>query len=110
MRKRWIYPADGEPFEVTQDYVRPPDGHFIIGDLPAYESPVDGRVVEGRAQRREDLRRTGSRPWEGREQELKEAQRRQQYQEHALDRKAEESAWRSWYNMSPDKRRVLRGV
>jgi hypothetical protein len=28
-----------------------------MGDLPAYTSPIDGRLVDGRAQRREDLKR-----------------------------------------------------
>jgi hypothetical protein len=110
MRQRWIYPADGEPFEVTADYVHVPEGHFVMGDLPAYESPVDGRVIEGRAQRREDLRRTGCRPWEGREQETKEAQRRKAYQEQHLEKRAEEHAWRSYYQLSPEKRRILRGA
>ncbi len=30
---------------------------FVRGDLPGYTSPVDGRWIEGRSQRREDLRR-----------------------------------------------------
>jgi hypothetical protein len=30
---------------------------FIVSDIPDYVSPVDGRLISGRAQRREDLKR-----------------------------------------------------
>jgi hypothetical protein len=45
----------GEPMEkpypgqITMPYVR--------GDIPAYRSPVTGELIEGRAARREDLKR-----------------------------------------------------
>lgn len=31
--------------------------HHVMGDTPDYTSPIDGRLVSGRKQRREDLRR-----------------------------------------------------
>lgn len=34
---------------------------YVRGDLPAYKSPVTGKVVDGRAARREDLARSGCR-------------------------------------------------
>lgn len=34
---------------------------YVRGDLPSYVSPVSGKVIEGRAARREDLARTGCR-------------------------------------------------
>ena len=30
---------------------------FVFGDTPEYTSPIDGRLIDGRKQRREDLRR-----------------------------------------------------
>jgi len=45
----------------------------VHADLPGYESPVTGKWIEGRSARREDLLRSGCRPWEGFEQERKEA-------------------------------------
>lgn len=108
-RRRWIYPPGGEPFEVTPDYVPEPTGPFIQGDLTAYESPIDGREVAGRAQRREDLKRSGSRPWEGFEAEKREAARQRQYTEQHLAQRLEETAWRSYFELPPDKRRILRG-
>lgn len=82
----------------------------VIGDLPAYQSPIDGRTVEGRKQRREDLARSGSRPWEGRLVEEKEAQRQKQYLEKKSDEKLTAAAWSSYYELPPSKRRVLRGA
>lgn len=34
---------------------------YVRSDLPAYQSPVTGKVIEGRAARREDLARAGCR-------------------------------------------------
>ena len=34
---------------------------YIRGDLPAYTSPITGKIIEGRAARREDLARSGCR-------------------------------------------------
>ena len=36
----------------------------IISDITDYHSPVDGRLVSGRAQRREDLKRNNAVEWE----------------------------------------------
>lgn len=37
---------------------------FIVSDIPDYHSPVDGRLVSGRVQRREDLKRNNAVEWE----------------------------------------------
>jgi hypothetical protein len=112
IRKRWIYPAEGgEPYEVSRETLvtREPKGPMVFGDLPDYESPIDGHIVSGRVQRREDLKRNGCRPWEGKEQEQKEAQRRLQYHEQAVDSRLEESINRNLHQLRPDVRRVLLG-
>jgi hypothetical protein len=107
-RRRWIYPADGSaPFEVTRDYIPEPRGPLVIGDLPSYQSPIDGRWIDGRVARREDLARSGSRPWEGMEQERKEAARRQDYEHQRMDRKLDETVSRSWAQISERSRRAL---
>lgn len=106
-RRRWIYPKGGEPFEVTADYVPEPAAPLVIGDLPSYQSPVTGKWVDGRAQRREDLKRTGSRPWEGKAQEMKEAARQRQYTEQHMERSLHETAMRTFYELPPSKRRIL---
>jgi hypothetical protein len=106
-RKHWRAPG-GEPFEVSPDFVPEPDAPLIFGDLPDYQSPVTGLWVSGRAGRREDLRRTGSRPWEGLQAERKEAARREQYQEAKLDQAIDHAVKREYYNLPPQKREILR--
>lgn len=110
MTRRRFVQIDGELIEVGGDYVADPVGPFVMGDLPDYESPIDGRIVSGRVQRREDLRRNGCRPWEGMANEKQEASRKLAYQNERLDKMAEATAWRSWYSLSPEKRRLLRNA
>jgi hypothetical protein len=94
---------------VEKRYAPKPKTAYVIPDLPDYQSPVDDRIVHGRSGRREDLKRTQSRPWEGREQEEKEASRARQYDEQKLDRRIDESAQHAYAQLHPDKRRLLRG-
>ena len=79
----------------------------VIGDLPDYESPIDGRIVHGRKGRREDFKRTGTRPWEGMEEERKEASRRKFYEEARQDAGIEAAARRAYAQLSPQQRRIL---
>jgi len=48
--------ATGEPMNT-----KPPEGGFpcprIIQDIPAYQSPIDGRYISGRKAKRDDLAR-----------------------------------------------------
>lgn len=76
-------------------------------DLPGYVSPVTGEWVDGRKARREDLKRTGSRPWEGMEAEKAEARRQRAYEERKFDRRLEEVARRTYHQLPPSKRRLL---
>jgi len=105
VRRTYIL-VDGELVEKSRAR---PSGHYVIPDLPDYESPVDGSVVHGRRGRRYDLARTGCRPYEGREQEEREAGRHRQYDDQKFDRKLDESVGRAYAQMHPDKRRLLRG-
>lgn len=106
MRRRWIQ-RNGELIEVTGEQRATPRGPFIWDDLPAYQSPVDGHEVRGRRARRDDLKRNRCRPWEGRQQEEKEAARQRGYQEQRFDRGLEEAARRAYHQLSLEKRRLL---
>lgn len=50
---------DGEWILVDVNECQEPDivTHYVMGDTPDYTSPIDGRLISGRKQRREDLRR-----------------------------------------------------
>lgn len=82
---------------------------MVIPDTPGYVSPASGLWVEGRRARREDMKRTNSRPFEGVEQEKKEAARRLRYAEERSDRKLDDSVRRAYHQLSPAQRAVLEG-
>lgn len=82
---------------------------FVQDDIPAYVSPTTGRVIGSRTARRDDFKRSRSRPWEGLEQERKEAARQRAYQEAKSDAKLTDAAQRAWHELSPSKRAVLDG-
>jgi hypothetical protein len=108
MRRRYIY-KDGVAIEITDGNAHAePMGLMIIKDLPGYQSPVTGLWVEGRRARREDLKRSGSRPWEGLESEKKEAARRESYIEQRNDADLTKSASEAYYQLPPSKRDILR--
>lgn len=79
----------------------------VAPDLPGYESPVTGKWVEGRAGRREDLRRTGCRPYEGIKEERAEHARQQKYVEQKHDAARYETVARAFYALPEAKRREL---
>lgn len=108
MRQRFIQDrVTGELLPASEYHATRNRAPYVMGDLPDYESPVDGRVVHGRAGRREDLRRHGCRPWEGMEAERAEATRQRAYDaqraEHSLDRAARVA----FAQLSPAQRRML---
>lgn len=107
MRRRYVY--DPVRKELVERVARKSDAlHFIQPDLPGYESPTTGLWVEGRKARREDLLRSGCRPYEGREQEQKEANKVQAARERGLDQLAEKMAHRAWAEAPERVRKVFR--
>jgi len=106
MRQRFIQDRETGELIPANQYSRAKT-HYVIGDLPDYESPIDGRIVHGRKGRREDFKRTGTRPWEGMEEERKEASRRKFYEEARQDAGIEAAARRAYAQLSPQQRRIL---
>lgn len=109
MRRRYVQ-IDGQLIEVSPDYNPPKSvAPLVFGDLPSYRSPVNGQWIDGRVARREDLKRTGSRPWEGLEQERKESARQERYAEQKLDASLTKTASETFYQLPPSKREILTG-
>lgn len=104
-RKTFVW-IDGQMYEKGQE----PQSElpYIMGDIPGYISPTTGLWVEGRRARAEDLKRSGCRPWEGMKAERQEAERQKQYQVAAQEKALDRAVWTTWYQMNPDKRRLLR--
>lgn len=107
MKRRYVWDkATKQLVEVSAG--KPRALHFIQDDLPGYDSPIDGKWIEGRKQRREDLKRSNCRPWEGKEAELKEAARKRAAYEVKLDHLAEKMAHRAWAEAPERIRKVFR--
>ena len=79
----------------------------VVADLPGYQSPTTGRWIEGRAARRDDLKRSGARPWEGFAAERQEAQKRLAEAESRADRKLDAAVRSAYHQLPPAKRRAL---
>lgn len=108
LRMRWSDEL-GKLIEVPVDSRQASVAPNVWDDLPGYDSPVTGEWIEGRRARREDLKRHRCRPYEGREQETKEAARRQAEQERKTDQLAEKMAHRAWAEAPERVRRHFRG-
>lgn len=67
-----------------------------IAPWEGYQSPTSGKYITSKAERREDLAKSKCRPWEGIEQEKKEAARKKQYQREALDKQADKAVEKAW--------------
>lgn len=76
-------------------------------DLPGYQSPIDGRWIEGRRARTEDLKRSNCRPWEGMESERKEAIKRAQAADADFGKKIEAGVAEVYNGMSAESQRAL---
>ena len=79
----------------------------VVADLPGYQSPTTGKWIEGRAARREDLKRSNARPYEGFAVEQREAQRRKAEREAKDDAKLEQKVREAFHQLPPAKRRAL---
>lgn len=70
----------------------------------AYESPATGKLITSYAQRREDMKASGCRDYEGRESEERNAARQKQYQEEDEEKKLDSTVRQAWANLSPEKK------
>lgn len=81
---------------------------MIQGDLPSYTSPINGKWIDGRKARKEDLKRAGCRPWEGLSEEKKEAAKQNKYAAERLDASLTKAATEAFHQLPPSKRDILR--
>lgn len=82
----------------------------VHADLPGYQSPIDGRWIEGRKARTEDLKRNNCRPWEGMETERKEAIKRAEAADAEFGRKIESGIAEVYNGMSAESQRALQQI
>ena len=61
-------------------------GAYSTKVMEPFESPASGKPITSEREKREDMKRTGCRPWEGQEQERKEVERKKKYNDEKLDK------------------------
>lgn len=81
-----------------------PMARMDIQPWDAYESPATGKLITSYAQRREDMKASGCRDYEGRESEERQAKRVKQYEEEAEEKKLDATVRQAWANLSPEKK------
>ena len=54
---RWVNRSTGEEMLSAEEMARPISMPMILSDIPEYTSPIDGKVISSRSQRRDDLAR-----------------------------------------------------
>ena len=75
--------------------------------MPSYQSPISGKWIDTPSQRRDDLARNNCRPWEGLEQEQKEAAKRGAEEETKYDQKLESAISQTLQEMPREKKEIL---
>jgi hypothetical protein len=73
-------------------------------DIPAYESPATGKWITSRSERREDLKRSGCREWEGADVERKESAKIKAANEAKQDAALEHTVRKAWQDLPPSKK------
>lgn len=76
-----------------------------VDNWDAYESPVSGEVISNRQQRDRDMKASGCRQYEGKNIELQEAQRHQEYKKREMLGGIRNTMEKTWYEIEHGYRR-----
>lgn len=77
--------------------------------MPSYQSPITNKWIDTPSQRRDDLKRNGSRPWEGMAIEKQEAARAKEYEAQRQDAALTKSVEQAYRDL-PDSKKQLIGA
>ena len=104
MRRRFRYDPDTDAMVEITDDMTLAAAPAVFGDYEGYTSPIDGKWVEGRRARDEDMKRHGCRPYDPSE--------RVEYKAKiaAEERKLEQSVSREvdrWFATTPSRKHEL---
>ena len=72
-----------------------------IAPWDAFVSPATGKTISSYAQRREDMKASGCRDYEGRKSESENAARLKGYDDAKLDAQIDTTVRQAWANLSP---------
>lgn len=74
--------------------------------MPGYESPASGKWIETPRQRREDMKATGSRPWEGMKDEKAHSESLKKQDESKADAKLDHAVRTAWQHLPDSKKQA----
>lgn len=72
---------------------------YVIGDIDPYISPTSEKLITSRRAHRDDLKRTGSRVYEGREQEVKYAEKARKEADAKFEKTIEQGMEKTYYQL-----------
>ena len=75
-----------------------------IAPWDAYESPATGKMITSYAERREDMKASGCRDWEGKDVEQREANKRRAAEVEKEDAALDSAVRSAWASLSPAKK------
>ena len=104
---RHIASRDDTPVHCGEKMQRIVEAPSVQVDIGGYTSPIDGKWIEGKAARREDLKRNNCRPWEGMESERKAAIERAKAADKDFEKGVEAAVYNTYNNMSAEKQRAI---
>jgi hypothetical protein len=81
--------------------------HFPAAGGHGYVSPVTGKYIDSKRAREDDLKRTGSRPYEGFASEQAQVQKDRAHEEKKSDAKLHDAVSTAYHALPPSKRAVL---
>lgn len=93
--------------ERTEKQLSAPSLSMDIANWDGYISPVSGKFISSKAQRRADMKATGSRDWEGIESERKQVARNKEYEEKAFDAKLDKTVRTAYAQLPQEKKSQL---
>lgn len=96
-----------EKLEMHAFPIKPPSVIFDIQPWDAFVSPATGKVISSKSQRREDMRASGCRDWEGMDSEVKVSKQRKQAVEKQQEAETVEAVSRAWAQLEPDKKKIM---
>ena len=75
-----------------------------IAPWDTYESPATGKRITSYTERREDMKASGCRDWEGRASEDANAKKQQAYNDESMDKKLDHTVRTLWANLPAEKK------
>lgn len=85
----------------------PPTSHFDIQPWDSFVSPATGKVISSKAQRREDMKASGCRDWEGLASEKSVAAAKNKELDAKETKSLKEATAKTLAQMSPEKKKIL---